>query len=803
METRERWQWDARMQTVPTPHERLHTHSNTHARLVQVEDTIPNKAPICAAVVRIQDVRGARVSVPLLWHGTMAYTPRGVVERHFNLMPDKVFRANLAALQTDETLLNDLSGDFEFGGHCHLLEATSQELRFLKLAEVVGARSSAVQLISVFMAAGICHVQTVPASTIDGLLAVACSPPPTTELTASNVRELLTAATVVIPVPASLPEAVAACPDGAYSLALEEHSQLREQLAAFAEWAQNPLQPSRGGAAVADATIGNTTQAARAILGFAYNVIHTDGTPDLRALLDGELLAKYVSWAGTTRLKKPLSISLEVSCVVRILDYIGSGPVRLDEPNRAELEKLKSALRRLASQLAGMHKPVTCIPELEAAGKWAEFSLVQERVGTEAASVLRLAEDEATRTPQLARRVHDSFMSCLVTLDSAPNRPGCLRVLKLPSFTGPCECGDASCAGNRFVGTAMVLTHTKTSRSRDAIRVDFGGTATGQLLAHHAGWAHSMLLASDGDGDFSVWLNTRGRPFGSDESFSAYLPRVLAKLELPHLSFTTLRHAAIVASAEWATKEEMEGLARSIGTSVRKCAEVYDYRHSERAAGRFLDAYRSRAGGSSPDDSNSPPSPPAELQTTPPESTELAPATEPPGETPRAGMFQRFAGTLSRFVGIGSSVVGMPADTEPTPVATGCSSPAFVLEDEPVLKRTTAFKPAPLLALPAPAAADRALIVPMASKPRVRARVEDGSSFAEFLAARKRQSTGGPGRPAAQVLRRISRLDAEEALRSGVSAMRAVYAWAYGYETTSGRLDWLRSKVMDAIDDSE
>ena len=53
------------------------------------------------------------------------------------------------------------------------------------------------------------------------------------------------------------------------------------------------------------------------------------------------------------------------------------------------------------------------------------------------------------------------------------------------------------------------------------------------------------------------------------------------------------------------------------------------------------------------------------------------------------------------------------------------------------------------------------------------------------------------------MLRRISRLDAEEALRSGVSAMRAVYAWAYGYETTSGRLDWLRSKVMDAIDDSE
>ena len=112
--------------------------------------------------------------------------------------------------------------------------------------------------------------------------------------------------------PINMPEALAACKDGAYALALEDYAQLRDQLAAFGEWAQSPLQPSRGGAAVADATVGNTTQAARAILGFAFNVAHHDGTPDLRSLLNGDLIASYVAWAGATRMKKPLSISLEL-----------------------------------------------------------------------------------------------------------------------------------------------------------------------------------------------------------------------------------------------------------------------------------------------------------------------------------------------------------------------------------------------------------------------------------------------------------------------------------------------------------
>ena len=474
------------------------------------------------------------------------------------------------------------------------------------------------------------------------------------------------------------------------------------------------------------------------------------------------------------------------------------GALRLDEPTRAELEKLKSALRRLASQLSGMHRPVTSVPELEAAGKWAEFSLVQDRVAAEAASVLRIVEQEDAHNPQLARRVHDSLLSCLVTLDCAPNRPGCLRQLKLPTFSGACECGDEGCGGNRFTGATMVLQHSKTSRSRDAIRVDFGGTTTGQLLEHHIAWAHGLLLADDAGAGGSVWLNTRGKPFATDESFSAYLPRVLARLDLPHLSFTTLRHAAIVAAADWASKDEMEGLARSIGTSVRKCNEVYDYRASERSAGRFLTQFRLRAGGS-PDDSNSPSSPPAVLHTPTPQETTEPVHTAQPGETPRAGMFQRFAGTfdvLSRFVGMGSHTADMPRNAEPAPVLL----PAPMLLDyEPTFKASAVFNPAPLMALPAPMQQVNAKAIVPVAKPRVRARLDEGTSFADFLAMRKKQNTGGPGRSAAPVVRRLSRAEAEAALEAGTAATRAAYAFCYDFETHSGNLKWLRNKVLEAI----
>ena len=70
---------------------------------------------------------------------------------------------------------------------------------------------------------------------------------------------------------------------------------------AFGRWSQNPVQLSRPGVVVADATRDNTMQASRMVLGWAKNVAGREGEPTLNWLLDGELIAGYVSWGGAVR----------------------------------------------------------------------------------------------------------------------------------------------------------------------------------------------------------------------------------------------------------------------------------------------------------------------------------------------------------------------------------------------------------------------------------------------------------------------------------------------------------------------
>jgi hypothetical protein len=70
---------------------------------------------------------------------------------------------------------------------------------------------------------------------------------------------------------------------------------------AFMRWSQNAVQPSRPGIAVADATRDNTVSVARAVLGWAKHINGREDGVDLRWLLDGDLLAAYVSWGGAIR----------------------------------------------------------------------------------------------------------------------------------------------------------------------------------------------------------------------------------------------------------------------------------------------------------------------------------------------------------------------------------------------------------------------------------------------------------------------------------------------------------------------
>jgi hypothetical protein len=78
------------------------------------------------------------------------------------------------------------------------------------------------------------------------------------------------------------------------------------------------------------------------------------------------------------------------------------------------------------------------------------------------------------------------------------------------------------------------------------------------------------------------------------------------------------------------------------------------------------------------------------------------------------------------------------------------------------------------------------------------------TSFADFLAAQKvpkKTYAHGPGRSAAPVQRLLTEAEATLALNKGIVAMRAAYAWAYGFATTSGNREWLRNKIEEAVCD--
>jgi hypothetical protein len=370
-----------------------------------------------------------------------------------------------------------------------------------------------------------------------------------------------------------------------------QHVLFEKQLGLFRVWAQSPVELSRPGPSLAEATVQNTVRVARFFCGWAKVVDSNLEEPTLCWFLDGRLFARYMSWSCDVRKKKPSSLAWEVNSSIRLVDFVStleSGLVRSD------LESLKHSMRRMASQFLALCPLAPCIPDLEASGKWVDLKRVQHAVRTEAEAVLQSAGSEK-HDAVLARRVHDSLLACMAIVDSAPQRPGCLRVVRaaLPKRTLSrcCLCSSPLCLGNRFEGDTLVLVHSKTSRHRDPIRVNFAGTLTARLLEHHVTWGRAALA----NATESLWITSRGEPFATDDSFAAYLPRKLSSLGLPRLNFTTLRHIAIVGVSEWSTSDELEGMANAIGTSVKKMKEVYDYRQKQRSTERFLNAYRTGA----------------------------------------------------------------------------------------------------------------------------------------------------------------------------------------------------------------
>ena len=188
---------------------------------------------------------------------------------------------------------------------------------------------------------------------------------------------------------------------------MSQHVLFEQQLRLFRLWAQSPVELSRPGPTLADATVENTVRVARCFCGWVIIADSSLEEPNLRWFLDGRLFSRYMSWSCDVRKKQPSSLAWEVNTCIRLVDFVS-----ILEPGlvRSDVESLKHSMRRMASQFLALRPPAPCIPDLEVSGSWVDLKRVQHAVRTEAEAVLQSAGSEK-HDAVLARRVHDSLLA--------------------------------------------------------------------------------------------------------------------------------------------------------------------------------------------------------------------------------------------------------------------------------------------------------------------------------------------------------------------------------------------------------
>ena len=478
-----------------------------------------------------------------------------------------------------------------------VLVVTDAQLSFCKAAGYVGTRSnwsSQPALLSLHFAAHVLTEAGARADVIAHVLAAAERAVGACVDAAAAKQALLTPVTKIIGMPMSMPELPAGVTDASapkrYGLTEEQLNgePLCTQLAEYASWSKAALQPSRKQQSrLSDATLDKVRSSVRRVLGFAANVLGVaDAAVSLDELFNGETLALYVRWGTECRKKTAGSLACELQDVDRLIGY------RLDRgvgdlADREALTELQASVKSLAGQCAhlpGAVKP--SIEELRTAGKYIDLAELMLAVDAYTGQV----DTDGERTKELANDVQDALMLRLTLRESAPKRPRCWSEVLLRQSTDACAhagCSRQGCRGNSVVRHAsgaftVHLSHFKTSKSHAPQTLPVApDSVTGRLLAAQVDWARPMLLSGTQD-HRCLWVGRGGAQLGP-QAFAKRMPRTLQRI-LSHtdLGWNRIRH--IVASAALTgdlTDEQVEGVASSMQTSVRKLKGVY---HDDREA---------------------------------------------------------------------------------------------------------------------------------------------------------------------------------------------------------------------------
>jgi hypothetical protein len=161
---------------------------------------------------------------------------------------------------------------------------------------------------------------------------------------------------------------------------------------------------------------------------------------------------------------------------------------------------------------------------------WAELGEIVGAVDDKV-DLVRADVDLGKRSPALARDVSEALLLCISIRDFPPQRPGCIRIVRLGD--GACldpECRIEGCRGNRVVGERISLVHTKTAGSRGTITLEVrAGSNTAWLLEQMISWARAEIVRDIPNDSGALFISPTGLPY-TRAGFSRHITRALRLL---------------------------------------------------------------------------------------------------------------------------------------------------------------------------------------------------------------------------------------------------------------------------------
>ena len=370
---------------------------------------------------------------------------------------------------------------------------------------------------------------------------------------------------------------------------------LQSQMSSLKAFCKVPVDLDRGTGPVRDATWRGTSKDVTLFLGYIhkfYGVTH----PSLHHYANADLFARYLS---SRICRKDISTPNSVFSAKKIVCWLMQ-----ECPDKsaylgnllAWLTRLVGLVRQACPRVRKGVGTTRGVPLEEATTLLEVLTLKKAEVEERCAALPRLNAAQA-------RVLHDVALACTL-FGWLPTQRGSILMGLLPTWhLGPCPHADcsqpASCQGNGLAVTqhsdrlTLHLPHHKSDKTWGPLQFLLPCDLSQLLrlylskgcrvLVHHLGVQHPFMF-----------MDSKGRPFSSDGSFTCYWKNLLARWGLPGRGPHGLRHAFVCLHMQFVGPSlatgAHAGFAYCMGHGHAEWMRTYDCMSMQRAGQQAVDA---------------------------------------------------------------------------------------------------------------------------------------------------------------------------------------------------------------------